>query len=67
MSPHIPSPSNASVSYIGSSSHQQRTLRYSESTASFIGSSSHQQHPLRYSESAASFSPFASANPLPEC
>ncbi|KAG4395177.1 hypothetical protein GLYMA_20G174500v4 [Glycine max] len=35
MSPHIPSPSNASVSYMGSSSHQQHPLRYSESAASF--------------------------------
>lgn len=35
MSPHIPSPSNASVSYLGSSSHQQHPLRYSESAASF--------------------------------
>ncbi|TKY51515.1 Receptor-likey region, transmembrane domain- and RING domain-containing protein 2 [Spatholobus suberectus] len=34
MSPHIPSPSNAS-SYLGSSSHQQHPLRYSESAASF--------------------------------
>ncbi|OIW06568.1 hypothetical protein TanjilG_03962 [Lupinus angustifolius] len=35
MSPYIPSPSNASVSYMGSSSHQQHPLRYSESAASF--------------------------------
>ncbi|XP_014514012.1 receptor homology region, transmembrane domain- and RING domain-containing protein 2 [Vigna radiata var. radiata] len=35
MSPYIPSPSNASVSYLGSSSHQQHPLRYSESAASF--------------------------------
>ncbi|KAK7279731.1 hypothetical protein RJT34_24788 [Clitoria ternatea] len=35
MSPHIPSPSNVSVSYIGSSSHQQHPLRYSGSAASF--------------------------------
>ncbi|KAG5078000.1 hypothetical protein JHK82_056695 [Glycine max] len=35
MFPHIPSPSNASVSYMGSSSHQQHPLRYSESAASF--------------------------------
>ncbi|XP_019427759.1 PREDICTED: receptor homology region, transmembrane domain- and RING domain-containing protein 2-like isoform X2 [Lupinus angustifolius] len=35
MSPYIPSPSNASVSYMGSSSHQQHPLRYSESAATF--------------------------------
>ncbi|KAE9589123.1 hypothetical protein Lal_00000547 [Lupinus albus] len=35
MSPYIPSLSNASVSYMGSSSHQQHPLRYSESAASF--------------------------------
>ncbi|CAJ1976840.1 unnamed protein product [Sphenostylis stenocarpa] len=35
MSPYIPSPSNASVSYMGSSSQQQHPLRYSESAASF--------------------------------
>ena len=35
MSPHVPSPSNASVSLLGSSSHQQHPLRHSESAASF--------------------------------
>ncbi|XP_027364111.1 receptor homology region, transmembrane domain- and RING domain-containing protein 2-like [Abrus precatorius] len=35
LSPHIPSPSTASVSFIGSSSQQQHPLRYSESAASF--------------------------------
>ncbi|XP_004496378.1 receptor homology region, transmembrane domain- and RING domain-containing protein 2-like [Cicer arietinum] len=36
LSSHIPSPSNASVSFmIGSSSHHQHPLRYSESAASF--------------------------------
>ncbi|XP_019441994.1 PREDICTED: receptor homology region, transmembrane domain- and RING domain-containing protein 2-like [Lupinus angustifolius] len=35
MCPYIPSPSNASASYMGSSSHQQHPLRYSESATSF--------------------------------
>ncbi|CAL0300659.1 unnamed protein product [Lupinus luteus] len=35
MSPYIPSPSNTSVSYMGSSSHLQHPLRYSESAATF--------------------------------
>ncbi|XP_061366594.1 receptor homology region, transmembrane domain- and RING domain-containing protein 2-like isoform X2 [Gastrolobium bilobum] len=35
LSSHIPSPSNASVSFMGSSSHQQHPLRHSESAASF--------------------------------
>ncbi|XP_016175198.1 receptor homology region, transmembrane domain- and RING domain-containing protein 2 [Arachis ipaensis] len=35
MSPYVPSPSNASVSILGSSSHRQHPLRYSESAASF--------------------------------
>ncbi|KAJ1424918.1 Zinc finger, RING-type [Sesbania bispinosa] len=35
LSPYVPSPSNASVSFMGSSSHRQHPLRYSESAASF--------------------------------
>jgi hypothetical protein len=35
LSSHIPSPSNGSVSFLGSSSHQQHPLRYSESASSF--------------------------------
>ncbi|KAJ7969692.1 receptor-likey region, transmembrane domain- and RING domain-containing protein 2-like [Quillaja saponaria] len=35
MFPYVPSPSNASTSFIGSSSHQQHPLHYSESAASF--------------------------------
>ncbi|WJX20489.1 Receptor y region, transmembrane domain- and RING domain-containing protein 2 [Trifolium repens] len=35
MSSHIPSPSNGSISFLGSSSHQQHPLRYSESASSF--------------------------------
>lgn len=35
LSPHIRSPSNVSTSYLGSSSHHQHPLRYSESAASF--------------------------------
>ncbi|PNY16112.1 E3 ubiquitin-protein ligase rnf167-like protein [Trifolium pratense] len=35
MSSHMPSPSNGSVSFLASSSHQQHPLRYSESASSF--------------------------------
>ncbi|XP_031250997.1 receptor homology region, transmembrane domain- and RING domain-containing protein 2 isoform X2 [Pistacia vera] len=35
MSPYLPSPSNASLSFVGSSSHQQHPLHCSESAASF--------------------------------
>ncbi|KAI5668192.1 hypothetical protein M9H77_18045 [Catharanthus roseus] len=52
VSSYVPSPGNASSSYIASS---------------YVASTSQQQHPLHYSESATSFSPFASAQSLPGC
>ncbi|KAM7510918.1 hypothetical protein LguiB_009793 [Lonicera macranthoides] len=70
MSTYIPSPANGSLSYIGSSSHQQNAMHCSESATSFspyIGSSSHQQNAMHCSESATSFSPYASAQSLPGC
>ncbi|KAF7820079.1 receptor homology region, transmembrane domain- and RING domain-containing protein 2-like [Senna tora] len=45
MSPRFQSPSNASASYLGSSSHQQHPLRYSESAASFSPFASAQSLP----------------------
>ncbi|KAJ4966056.1 hypothetical protein NE237_017905 [Protea cynaroides] len=76
ISPYLPSPTNASPGYIGSSRRQPNVLHCSESAASFspfasspsyIGSSSRQPNMLHCSESAASFSPFASAHSLPGC
>ncbi|KAL3513528.1 hypothetical protein ACH5RR_026245 [Cinchona calisaya] len=45
MSPYVPSPGNASSSYIGSSSQQPHLLRYSESAASFSPYASAQSLP----------------------
>ncbi|KAL9446330.1 hypothetical protein AB3S75_014073 [Citrus x aurantiifolia] len=45
MSPYLPSPSNASPSLVGSSSHQQHPLHYSESATSFSPFASAQSLP----------------------
>lgn len=45
MSPYIPSPCNASASYVGSSSHRPSMLRHSESAASFSPYASAQSLP----------------------
>lgn len=45
MSPYIPSPANASSSYVGSSIHQANPLHYSESNASFSPFASAQSLP----------------------